>query len=379
MLDLKTKLISSWRIKGRDSPSYSDLERLTGQSEYSRDISWQEKAVSGCLVMLLLLLFLVCLLSLSLCLHSHRGEGRLLHKAHHTDHTFMLEHKQALSSASPVIPSPESSLGAIMIAVKTSHKFHSTRLVPVVSTWFPLARDSTYFFTDKEDPGLSQATGGHTVNTQCGTDHTRQDLCCKMEAELQFFLDSEKSWFCHFDDDQYVNVLALDQKLRHFSSSSPWYLGKPSLEKPLQIGKSDEDKISFWFATGGAGFCISRSLATALSPLLEKEGGFSRLGDRMRLPDDVTMGFLIEHLANVRLVKVPEFHSHLEALKLVNDLEEQISFSYSPPEEPQENLLSIPDALFPVSEDPTRFYSLHCYLLPSTKWCSHKQIPFQPF
>jgi len=347
--------------------------------------SYQDLIVEVCLGLLVMLVMCLCVVSL-VTVHRHTGtEGRrLLHKPHHTDRDFMLAHnlsqrQQSRSSSSPVIPSPESSLGDIMIAVKTSQKFHTSRLVPVLSTWFPLAKDSTYFFTDSEDPGLSEVTGGHMVDTGCPQDHSRQALCCKMEAELQHFISSDKSWFCHFDDDQYVNVLALDQKLRNFSSSSLWYLGKPSLEKPLEIGKSDQDKISFWFATGGAGFCVSRSLATLLTPLLEAEGGFAELGNRMRLPDDVTMGFLIEHLAGVGLVKIPEFHSHLEPLKLIEDLDQQISFSYSSPEDSLVNLVDIHEPVFTVSEDPTRFYSLQCYLVPATKWCRTKQIPFQAF
>ena len=49
----------------------------------------------------------------------------------------------------------------------------------------------------------------------------------------------------------------------------------------------------------------------------------------MRLPDDVTMGFLVESLAGVAMTRVDQFHSHLEPLRLVTDLHNQISFSYS--------------------------------------------------
>ena len=42
-------------------------------------------------------------------------------------------------------------------------------------------------------------------------------------------------WFCHFDDDQYVNVVALEDKLRSLDWNQDWYLGKPSIDKPLEI------------------------------------------------------------------------------------------------------------------------------------------------
>ena len=60
-------------------------------------------------------------------------------------------------------------------------------------------------------------------------------LCCLMYL---FF-----RWFCHFDDDQYVNVPALEEKLRSFDSNQDWYLGKPSIEKPLEIIDRDSPEL----------------------------------------------------------------------------------------------------------------------------------------
>ncbi|KAJ9590164.1 hypothetical protein L9F63_016720, partial [Diploptera punctata] len=51
-------------------------------------------------------------------------------------------------------------------------------------------------------------------------------------------------------------------------------------------------KISFWFATGGAGFCLSRSLALKMMPVASG-GKFISIGEKIRLPDDVTMGYII--------------------------------------------------------------------------------------
>lgn len=56
-------------------------------------------------------------------------------------------------------------------------------------------------------------------------------------------------------------------------------------------------------------------------------GKFITVGDRIRLPDDVTMGYIIEHLLKKKLTVVEQFHSHLEALKFLNKdtLHEQVS------------------------------------------------------
>lgn len=56
--------------------------------------------------------------------------------------------------------------------------------------------------------------------------------------------------------------------------------------------KISEPRVKFWFATGGAGFCISRSLALRMMPIAGG-GKFISIGDRIRFPDDVTMGFVI--------------------------------------------------------------------------------------
>ncbi|KAH8335965.1 hypothetical protein KR067_008346, partial [Drosophila pandora] len=42
-------------------------------------------------------------------------------------------------------------------------------------------------------------------------------------------------WFCHFDDDNYVNVPRLVKLLDEYSPSVDWYLGKPSISSPLEI------------------------------------------------------------------------------------------------------------------------------------------------
>jgi len=50
---------------------------------------------------------------------------------------------------------------------------------------------------------------------------------------VDFFLFSR--WFCHFDDDNYVNVPRLVKLLDEYSPSVDWYLGKPSISSPLEI------------------------------------------------------------------------------------------------------------------------------------------------
>lgn len=101
---------------------------------------------------------------------------------------------QRLQSAT--VPSVSSSkrIGQedIFISVKTSAQFHSSRLQVILSTWFQLARRNTFFFTDQEDKETQAMTGGHLVVTPCPSDHSRQALSCKMQAEFDAFLDTDK-------------------------------------------------------------------------------------------------------------------------------------------------------------------------------------------
>ena len=42
-------------------------------------------------------------------------------------------------------------------------------------------------------------------------------------------------WFCHFDDDNYVNLEALVRTLDKFDSGKDWYLGKTSIKDPIEV------------------------------------------------------------------------------------------------------------------------------------------------
>ncbi|GBP89718.1 Fringe glycosyltransferase [Eumeta japonica] len=226
-------------------------------------------------------------------------------------------------------------------------------------------------------------------------------------------------WFCHFDDDNYVNVPRLENVLKGYNPQEEWYLGRTSVYEPIKIYNKGTNKIfgkkkmypaneypispvaielgllkapnsdqsfqrtslklrwlnsvtkirrrptalvpndpdgsalrfSFWFATGGAGFCISRALAFRMLPVASG-GRFISICEGIRLPDDVTMGFIIEQLLKRKLTVVKEFHSHFEQLKFIEPetFKDQISFSYSKPKgEP--NVVQVPG--FDVAFDPT--------------------------
>lgn len=259
----------------------------------------------------------------------------------------------------------------VFIAVKTTKKFHRSRMDLLMDTWISRSKEQTYIFTDGEDEELQQKTG-NVISTNCSAAHSRQALSCKMAVEYDKFIESNKKWFCHVDDDNYVNVKTLIKLLSRYSHTNDIYIGKPSLDRPIQaterISESKTRPVNFWFATGGAGFCISRGLALKMSPWASG-GHFMNTAEKIRLPDDCTIGYIIESVLGVKLIRSNLFHSHLENLHQVpqSEIHNQVTLSYGMFENKRNAILM--KGAFSVEEDPSRFRSVHCLLYPDTPWC----------
>ncbi|XP_009473458.1 PREDICTED: beta-1,3-N-acetylglucosaminyltransferase manic fringe [Nipponia nippon] len=263
-------------------------------------------------------------------------------------------------------------LGDIFIAVKTTKRFHQSRMELLLDTWISRAREQTYVFTDEEDDALKRRMGDHVVFTNCSAEHSHPALSCKMAIEFDTFLASGRRWFCHLDDDNYLNPRALLKLLSSYSVTWDVYLGKPSLNRPIRASETlpnnQTKSVRFWFATGGAGFCISRRLASKMVPWASGRN-FLSTSELIRLPDDCTVGYIIECKVGGHLLPNALFHSHLENLQLIpaSQLMQQVTLSYGV----FENKLNVIELSGPFSpqEDPSRFRSLHCHLYPDTSWC----------
>uniref|UniRef100_A0A667WJ61 Beta-1,3-N-acetylglucosaminyltransferase lunatic fringe-like n=1 Tax=Myripristis murdjan TaxID=586833 RepID=A0A667WJ61_9TELE len=240
----------------------------------------------------------------------------------------------------------------LFIAVKTTGKYHRQRLDLLLETWISRNMQQTYVFTDGEDEKLRKRMA-HLINTNCSVTHNRQALSCKMAQEYDTFINSGKKWFCHVDDDNYVNVDSLVKLLSQYSHTHDVYIGRPSLERPIEATERLGTKqVSFWFATGGAGFCLSRGLALKMSPWAS-DGTFMATAELIRLPDDCTVGYIVEALLGVSLIRSALFHSHLENLGLVSDIRNQVTLSYGTVENIKNTVhLRGP---FSTNEDPTRY------------------------
>uniref|UniRef100_A0A2I3HMV5 O-fucosylpeptide 3-beta-N-acetylglucosaminyltransferase n=1 Tax=Nomascus leucogenys TaxID=61853 RepID=A0A2I3HMV5_NOMLE len=252
---------------------------------------------------------------------------------------------------------PELQLHDVFIAVKTTRAFHRLRLELLLDTWVSRTRE--------------QVTRSHLVVTNCSAEHSHPALSCKMAAEFDTFLASGLRW-CHVDDDNYVNPRALLQLLRAFPLARDVYVGRPSLNRPIHASEPQPHNrtrlVQFWFATGGAGFCINRKLALKMAPWASGSR-FMDTSALIRLPDDCTVGYIIECKLGGRLQPSPLFHSHLETLQLLRtaQLPEQVTLSYGV-FEGKLNVIKLQGPFSP-EDDPSRFRSLHCLLYPDTPWC----------
>ncbi|MGH0175962.1 UNVERIFIED_CONTAM: hypothetical protein FKN15_015053 [Acipenser sinensis] len=219
--------------------------------------------------------------------------------------------------AKPVIirdPVPSLQLKDIFIAVKTTRKFHRARLSLLLDTWISRTRDHTYIFTDEEDEELT-SRGFHLIVTNCSSEHSHQALSCKMASEYEAFIASEKKWFCHVDDDNYVLPHSLLSLLAAFPPDGDVYVGKPSLNRPIEAAEPLPNNQTC--------LCVSVSLVFS-------GGRFSLTSDLIRLPDDCTVGYIVERRLGVPLLHSQLFHSHLENLQLIapQNLRRQVTLSY---------------------------------------------------
>ncbi|XP_074553364.1 beta-1,3-N-acetylglucosaminyltransferase lunatic fringe [Halichoeres trimaculatus] len=280
--------------------------------------------------------------------------------------------RSSSASAGKQTPAEDISADDIFIAVKTTKKFHQSRLNLLLDTWISRHAQQTFIFTDGEDEELKKKIGSHAINTNCSAAHSRQALSCKMAVEYDKFIESRKKWFCHVDDDNYVNVPSLVKFLSQYPHTQDMYLGKPSLDRPIEaterLGDNKLKPVNFWFATGGAGFCVSRGLALKMSPWASG-GHFMNTAEKIRLPDDCTIGYIIESVLGVPLTRSNLFHSHLENLQQVqrSEIHKQITLSYGMFEN-KSNIINLKGA-FSTEDDPSRFKSVHCLLYPDTPWC----------
>uniref|UniRef100_A0A0N4ZH24 Fringe glycosyltransferase n=1 Tax=Parastrongyloides trichosuri TaxID=131310 RepID=A0A0N4ZH24_PARTI len=245
---------------------------------------------------------------------------------------------------------------SLTITVKTTSKNYGTRIQDILSTWYQKLPDNIWFISDEDDESISTLSNKHLIPTNCGTTHTLSDLVCKMQKELEVFVNQDSDWSCHFDDDNYVNVEKLIQMLKLFNPHQPYFFGKRSIKEPFYV-----NNFNLQFATGGAGFCISNWILKTIEEDV-RNGVFLDIALNYRLPDDMAFSYFLEHNHNFPLIIVSRFHSHLEALPVISHPEDEISLSYDNVDNGSFKFgMKIPQICL-IKNDPRHMKGLHCMI-----------------
>jgi hypothetical protein len=56
---------------------------------------------------------------------------------------------------------------------------------------------------------------------------------CEIYSNTYFYFTFYLSWYCHFDDDNYLNVERLYQVLKNYDPNEDWYLGRRSTSQKI--------------------------------------------------------------------------------------------------------------------------------------------------
>ncbi|XP_063962068.1 fringe glycosyltransferase-like [Lytechinus pictus] len=101
-------------------------------------------------------------------------------------------HRNGPGGSRPPGTESKTEISDVFIGVKTTRKYHSSRLQLILDTWYSLAPEEIYFFTDVDDSELQEKTNGHMVNTGCGQGYAMLTLCCKLSIIISMFHETSK-------------------------------------------------------------------------------------------------------------------------------------------------------------------------------------------
>ena len=159
MMSIKTIIPVQKRISCANDKYKSNIDMLSARE--NRRLLWQALAIFSSLGLLFLVLHMSVKYDRSTLrlqespLSSYSAAQRFGAVSEHDD-------AETLLLSFP----PDIRLDDIHISVKTSHKFHQDRLSVVVDTWYQLAKEQTWFFTDREDEDMSRQTSEQNLLTK---------------------------------------------------------------------------------------------------------------------------------------------------------------------------------------------------------------------
>ena len=102
-------------------------------------------------------------------------------------------------------------------------------------------------------------------------------------------------WFCHFDDDEYLNIGSLSKQLRMYNFSGDYYVGHKLGKKPRTLTHwkyFPQAKLTHYFYATGASYCISAGLMKKIEEYFRGKL-FVFTCHKADSTDDLTLGAII--------------------------------------------------------------------------------------
>ncbi|XP_065906605.1 beta-1,3-N-acetylglucosaminyltransferase manic fringe-like isoform X1 [Dysidea avara] len=290
--------------------------------------------------------------------------------------------------------------GNIFYSVKTTSQlqYYRKRIMVSMLTWFQavdknklsIVTDSYTSSENDDNAKFIKEEGYRLLISDCPASHEMIDLCCKTTAEYRaYYSDLEKhenetekyQWFCHFDDDMFVNVPALSNLLSKYDPRDPLYIGRwddVSWHGPMSevhyvgLNAKEQENIKrlnqtikmkkYWYGNG-CGYCVSHALMMEARDYFTGNLSFCNF---TWTPDDVSVAVIFTALLGHKLTNVDEMHSQREDLSKAT-LEETKSYMTIS----SNKLVNLNS---PFSDDEYKFMALHCLLYPNVSWCKGHRI-----
>jgi hypothetical protein len=192
----------------------------------------------------------------------------------------------------------------ICYIVLTCEKYLPTRIEWQNSTFFQKVDKKDIFF-------ISCKSSGENVYGW----NTEDDYQSCPIKYIKFFMNMEidYDWYIFIDDDTYMNTTNLTKYLKNYDPTKKYY-----------IGSSRFDKWRVKYMSGGAGFCLSKSLYNSITEYIRSKNNMQEL--YFNFNGDVTLGSWVNHIPDVLYVHENRFYAQKH--KSENQLFEFISFHY---------------------------------------------------
>eukprot|EP00731_Ephydatia_muelleri_P008719 Em0004g1057a len=274
----------------------------------------------------------------------------------------------------------------IYISVLTMPRNHPTRFATHLFTWMQTVNpDQVRIITEASDDEFingAKKMGYHVVPSGCHDigDHNALVMCCKSGRQFEEYYRARRAgekykWYCHADDDIYVNIVGLTKMLQSYNPKDKVYLGQwHYLQKyffhtprvihlaPGLLSFPERKRDNFRYSSGNT-YCISDPLMMELEKYLSGNDYVESCKKAQVSMDDVLVGVVIDGILGYDLIEPRNFRTELDSYGefSVDDLKQASTVALG--------RVIVPKTKF-GNHDNTRLLSYHCFIYPEVSWCA---------